>query len=209
MRLGLPLFFLFVVVFDSRGSLKTAKNITSIYIQFAKIIKILYNDIRHIKEAKLQQHYSAFFGTPLYWILLALPIVLLLVLIVLLRKKIKENQNMVLVKDKRAAKTAKKRLKKAEQLLKAGADKEFYIEISQVLWGYVSDKFHIPVGQLSLDTAEEQLLNRQMKPEAIDMFLTTLKDCEYVRFAPSADITPQKMYEKTFRFITEIEKELK
>ena len=172
-------------------------------------IKILGNDIRHIKEAKLQQHYSAFFGTPLYWILLALPIVLLLVLIVLLRKKIKENQNMVLVKDKRAAKTAKKRLKKAEQLLKAGADKEFYIEISQVLWGYVSDKFHIPVGQLSLDTAEEQLLNRQMKPEAIDMFLTTLKDCEYVRFAPSADITPQKMYEKTFRFITEIEKELK
>lgn len=189
-----------------------AKNGSTVYASSNKKedIKILGNDIRHIKsDSKLRKNTFIFMATPWFYILLLLPFVCLGIVLLLLRKKIKENQNIAAVKGKKAAKTAKKRLKKAEQLLKAGADKEFYIEISQVLWGYVSDKFHIPVGQLSLDTAEEQLLNRQMKPEAIDMFLTTLKDCEYVRFAPSADITPQKMYEKTFRFITEIEKELK
>ena len=71
-----------------------------------------------------------------------------------------------------------------------------------MLWGYVSDKFHIPLSQLSLETAEEKLLARSMNPESVDIFLTTLKECEYVRFAPSADITPEKMYEKTFIFIT-------
>ena len=189
-----------------------AKNGNTVYSSTNKKedIKILGTDIRHIKtDKKLRQKNFIFLATPWYYLLLLLPFAVLGIILLLLRKKIKENQNIVAVKGKKAAKTAKKRLKKAEQLLKAGADKEFYIEISQVLWGYVSDKFHIPTGQLSLDTAEEQLLNRQMKPEAVEMFLTTLKDCEYVRFAPSADITPQKMYEKTFNFITEIEKELK
>ena len=173
-------------------------------------IKILGNDIRHIKtDVQLNKNSNIFFASSLYFVLLFLPIVLLLVFVILLRKKIEDNKNVVLVKDRKAAKTAKKRLRKAENLLKLGKKDEFYEEISQVLWGYVSDKFHIPLSQLSLETAEEKLLARNMNPESVDIFLTTLKECEYVRFAPSADITPEKMYEKTFIFITNIEKQLR
>ena len=60
-----------------------------------------------------------------------------------------------------------------------------------------------------MDTARQKLSERNMNPERIDEFLETLNQCEYVRFAPSADITPEKMYEKTFAFITRMEQELK
>lgn len=126
-----------------------------------------------------------------------------------MRKKIQENKNMAVVRGKKAAQTAKKRLKKAEKLLQLGNNNAFYEEISQVLWGYVSDKFHLPLSQLSLDTAEEKLLERNMDANMIAVFINTLKDCEYVRYAPSSDITPQKMYDQTFDFITKLENELK
>ncbi|MBO4739213.1 MAG: protein BatD [Bacteroidales bacterium] len=190
----------------SKGGGQTVYNSTS----NKKDIKMLGNDIRHIKTdvSPSKQHHT-FMGTGLYYLLLALPFLCLLIFYIIVRKKHKDNQNIVLVKDRKAAKTAKKRLQKAERLLKANAQQEFYEEISQVLWGYVSDKFHIPIGQLSMDTAEEKLSQHNMKPQSIEVFMTTLQMCEYVRFSPSSDMTPEKMYEQTFNFITQIERELK
>ncbi|MDR0367946.1 MAG: BatD family protein [Bacteroidales bacterium] len=173
-------------------------------------IKVLGNDIRHIKtNPKLQLQQTPFFASPLYWCLLFFPVLLLAVLIILLRKKIKEQQNLALLRNKKASKTARNRLKKAEKLLKSKQDEAFYIEISKVLWGYISDKFHIPMSQLSLETAYQKLSERDMNEDSINEFVHTLQDCEYVRFSPSPSITPEKMYERTFNFITKIERELK
>lgn len=173
-------------------------------------IKILGTDIRYIKTDKnIKKNHFSIVSSSIYWVLILLPFIILFILVILMRKKIQENKNIAVVKGKKAAKTAKKRLKKAEKLLHAGDSKAFYEEISQVLWGYVSDKFHLPLSQLSLDTAEEKLLERHMDADMIAVFINTLKDCEYVRYAPSSDITPQKMYDQTFEFITKIENELK
>ncbi len=175
-----------------------------------KDIKMLGNDIRHIRTDVIPTKKStSFFGTWQYILLLLLPFVLLLIFYAIVRKKRADQQNIVLLKDKKAAKTAKKRLQKAAVLLKANKQQEFYEEISQVLWGYVSDKFHIPLGQLSIDTAEEKLAQHHMNAQSIQVFMDTLRTCEYVRFAPNSDMTPEKMYEQTFRFITQIEQELK
>ena len=173
-------------------------------------IKILGTDIRHIKTNWKPELYKAsFFLSPLYWVLLILPILLLVIFMILNRKRIELKKNTVLLRDKKASKTARKRLRKAEKLLQNKQNEEFYIEISKVLWGYISDKFHIPIGLLSLDTAYQKLSERNMQQDSIKEFINTLNDCEYVRFAPSPDITPEKMYERTFNFITKIEQELK
>ena len=175
-----------------------------------KDVKMVGNDIRFIHTGELgRQGGNRFFLSPLYWVLLMLPLLLFVVFLLLLRKRIRDRRNMAAVKDKRASKVARRRLKTAGQYLKAHDDTRFYEEISQVLWGYVGDKFRIPPGQLSMDTARLRLSERQMPAERIDEFLETLNQCEYVRFAPSADITPEKMYEKTFAFITRMEQELK
>ncbi|MCL2131915.1 MAG: protein BatD, partial [Lentimicrobiaceae bacterium] len=150
-----------------------------------------------------------FFLSPTYWVGLFSPICLLIIVIILLRKRIENQKNRAAVRDKRASKLAKKRLNKAEKLLKNKQDTGFYVEISQALWGYVSDKFRIPLGQLSLDTAYQKLKERNMEEASIGEFLETLNQCEQVRFAPSSEITPEKMYERTFNFITKIERELK
>jgi len=173
-------------------------------------VKVLGNDIRHIKTnwtPKLQT--ASFLFSSLYWVLFFSPILLLTIFIILVRKRIKMRSNSALLRDKKASKTARKRLRKAEKLLNHNQSEAFYIEISKVLWGYISDKFHIPTGQLSLDTAYQKLYERNMKEESIKEFIDTLNDCEYVRFAPSPDITPEKMYERTFNFITKIEQGLK
>lgn len=188
-----------------------AKGGSTVYSSTGKEdIKILGTDIRYIKTDKnIKKNHFYIVSSPIYWLLLLLPFIAILVTVILMRKKIQENRNMAVVRGKKAAQTAKKRLKKAEKLLQMGNNNAFYEEISQVLWGYVSDKFHLPLSQLSLDTAEEKLLERNMDANMIAVFINTLKDCEYVRYAPSSDITPQKMYDQTFEFITKLENELK
>jgi hypothetical protein len=173
-------------------------------------VKVLGSDIRHIKTNWKPKLYEAsFFLSPLYWLLLFLPVILLVIFLILFRKKMESKKNIALLRDKKASKTAKKRLRKAEKLLQTQQNEAFYIEISKVLWGYISDKFHIPLGRLSLDTAYQKLSERNMQQDSIKEFIDTLNDCEYVRFAPSPDLSPDKMYERTFNFITKIERELK
>ena len=175
-----------------------------------KDLQVMGTDIRHIKtNVPLKMAEKPFFLSATYWVSLCSPLFLLFVIIFLLRKRIENQKNRVAVRDKRASKLARKRLNKAEKLLKTKQDTAFYIEISQALWGYVSDKFRIPLGQLSLDTASQKLKERKMEEFAIAEFLETLNHCEQVRFAPSSEITTEKMYERTFNFITKIERELK
>ncbi len=187
---------------DSQAQLYNSSN--------KKNVRILGNDIRFIKTNQTNFHTPpVFLKLPLYWIIFSLPLLLFILFVIFRRKQIKERQNISLQKDKKASKMARKRLQKAEKLLKTNNQEQFYIEISKALWGYVSDKFHIPLVELSLDTARTKLEERKLNPIYIDEFLSALNLCEYVRFAPGSDLTPQKMYETAFEFITKIEQELK
>ncbi|HPX59567.1 MAG TPA: BatD family protein [Bacteroidales bacterium] len=175
-----------------------------------KNVQIIGKDIRFIKtNLSLQKQAPVFILSPYYWTVFALPLILFIVFLLILKKQIKKRSDSVAIKDKKASKTARKRLQAAEKLLTTNNEEEFYIEISKALWGYMSDKFNIPLAQLSLDTAKEKLEERKLSATYINDFLEVLNLCEYVRFAPNNDLTPQKMYEKTFDFITTIERELK
>ncbi|HOS16419.1 MAG TPA: BatD family protein [Bacteroidales bacterium] len=176
-----------------------------------KNVQIIGTDIRYIKttDTQLKTKHNAFFLTPLYWLLLFLPFIGFVLFVILLRKQIENKKNMAKIKDKKASKLARKRLLKAEKYMKSGNNEQFYIEISQALWGYISDKFHIPLVELSLDTTRRKLEERNLKPELIDECMNVLNQCEYERFAPASDTTAQMLYEMSFRFITAIENEIK
>jgi len=114
---------------------------------------------------------------------------------------------LALLKNKKANKVARKRLKRASVLLSANKKEEFYVEISQVLWGYMSDKFHIPLAQLSMDTVAMRLKEKQLSDEAIQDFVATLDQCEYARFAPGdSSQLMHHLYDLSHQFITKIEK---
>jgi len=164
-----------------------------------KDIKVLGNDIRFIRTSnvKLKPVSAAFFGSHQYYAALLLPVLLLLTFIIIWRKQIELRSDVALMRYKKANKVARKNLKTAKKLLEEKNKELFYMEISRALWGYLSDKYHIPVSQLSMENVAAKLLQLRVSQQTIDAFVETLQQCEFARFAPgdSSEIM-QDMYRK-------------
>ena len=172
-------------------------------------IQILDKDIRYIKSGRhaFVPAGKHFFGTLPYYILLFLPLLLFVLLLIVWRKRIQNRENVAQLRDRRANKVARKSLKKAKVLLAAGKEEEFYVEISRALWGYMSDKFHIPLADLSMDTVRSRLSEKGVASEDIEEFVSTLNECEFARFAPnSGHELMNRLYDLSLQFITKIEK---
>ena len=175
-------------------------------------IHIIGRDIRHIKEGPFDLHPANdfLFGTTLYYVLLALPVVLLLLVLLLWNVLKKRKANVSLTKNRKAQKIARSRLTKAQKMKKQGNDKAFYDEIAQALWGYISDKFDLQKSELSMETVREMLEQKQVAGETIKAFTDTMNSIEYARFAPGD--TKGKMeniYSETLHAIMQAEKSLK
>lgn len=151
-------------------------------------VKMIGKDIRFIKQNKsvLKQKGSSFYGTFEFYLIYILSIAGFAVFFVLNRKKIKENENIVLVKNKRANKVALKRLKEASAFLKNNQQEQFYESVIKALWGYLSDKLSIPVADLNREKAAAALLDKGISQEVVSELMKIIDDCEFARYAPAA-----------------------
>lgn len=175
-------------------------------------IKYIGSDIRHIKDKPfvLSRQGTFFFGSMTFWLLLLIPFLLFLAVIIMGRKLSERRSDTILMKNLKATKVARKRLRKAENFLKTGDQEEFYIEISQALWGYLSDKFSIPIADLSIDSVYEALVRKNVKEEIIRQFIETLNNTEFARFAPGQKtVNMERIYNEALEIISKIERELK
>ncbi len=175
-------------------------------------IKYIGSDIRHIKDKPfvLSRQGTFFFGSMTFWLLLLIPFLLFLAVIIMGRKLSERRSDTILMKNLKATKIARKRLRKAENFLKTGDQEEFYIEISQALWGYLSDKFSIPMAELSIDSVYEALVRKNVKEEIIRQFIETLNNTEFARFAPGQKtVNMERIYNEALEIISKIERELK
>ena len=98
------------------------------------------------------------FYSPLFWGSYIIAMLLFVFAIILLQKQIKENQDVNLVKNKRASKLAKKRLNKANQFIVNNNVDSFYEEISKAVWGYLSDKLSLSNANLLKENIENKTL---------------------------------------------------
>ena len=175
-------------------------------------LQYIGTDIRFIQTGlfKLKPINHFFYGSPLFWILLTLPLILFILFIVIWQKELKKRSNVALMRNKKATGIAKKRLKSAEQFLKQGNQAAFCNEISNALWGYISDKFNIARASLSIDSVSEALHKKNVNQELITKFTTTLNNCEFARFAPGdkSEIM-SNLYTEALNAITQTEQELK
>lgn len=135
--------------------------------------------------------------------------VLLLALFVLIRmttKQLKQKEDVVGLKLKKANKVAMKRLKKAAMYLRENRKDEFETEIGQALWSYLSDKFKIAVSDLSLENIEKVMSDNGLEDVIKQNTIKTLNDCEFIRFSQSKENDKHReLYEQTIRTITDIE----
>ncbi len=183
----------------------------SIYASNQEGIKYLGSDIRHIMtgKAQLKPKHSVFFGTPAYFVILLAMLLAFIVLLLVSKKHEQQKQDTMANRNKKATKVARGRLKKAEQYLKVKDQDNFYIEMSQALWGYISDKLGIERSKLSMDTVSEAMKEKNVPDDLTNQFIDTLNSCEFARFAPgSAEEKMGDLYQKGIEVITKAEKVL-
>ena len=182
-----------------------------IYAGGQESIKVIGTDIRHIMtETKLHKFSGTFFATPLYFILAALIFALFVSALIIHDKVNKFNKNEVLVRNKKATKTAKKRLQRAYNYLKINDQNHFYEEYAQALWGYISDKLNIARSQLSMDTVKEMMFGKNAPEDIVNQFIELLNSCEFARFAPGdPGKKMDELYQKGIDVISKAERVLK
>jgi uncharacterized membrane protein len=100
-------------------------------------VQAIGSDIRHIVDRKfeLTKKGNTFFGTFGFYLFYIISFLTALVVIIVLRKKIEQNRNLALQKNKKANKISKKRLKVAATYLKETNKEAFYDEVIRALWG--------------------------------------------------------------------------
>lgn len=162
--------------------------------------------IFHNTSGKLQSSEQIFFGSPLFWILLLLPMVILLVLFMINHKKLQDSTNVVQTRRKKANTVASKRLKTARKLMEENSKDQFYDEILRAMLGYVGDKLSIPVAELSKDNIEAELRRRSVDEKVIEQLSKLIGDCEFARYAPGDDTgRMDSIYNETATVIGQME----
>jgi hypothetical protein len=198
-----------IKVGDGVGSEKGAP-VESGIIADQKEVHHLDKDIRFIHQdhGTLDDRSSHLLGslfTPLYFGLSTL----LLIAFVWYRKKTAlDQQDQQKMRFKRANKMAKKHLRNAAQMMKAEQQKDFYLEISKVLWGYLSDKFSIPRSDLSIAEIVDQLKQKGLDDQSVQEIEKVLHQCEFARFAPDEENKSNmpQIYNASIEIISKIEK---
>ena len=187
-----------------------SKSVASGYINQQQVK--VEQDIRYIKteKPKFLKTDNFFVGSWGYWFWYIIPFVLLCVLFVLYRKQMKLNSNIALVRNRRANKVAKRRLKLAESYLKKHDKENFYNEVLRALWGYFSDKLSIPGANLMKSNIGAELSAYGVDQALIQQFMTILDTCEFARYAPvESTVAMDQLYEETSEAIGKMENILK
>lgn len=176
-------------------------------------VAMLAKDIRYLSTArpdiKPEEDYIA--GTLLYWLCFVIIIAITTALLFFFRKQAKDNANIALVKNKKANKVARKRLKVADREWRAGNKERFYDEILKALWGYTSDKLSMPIVDLNKENISQCLLGKGVNEQTVAAFLELLNECEFQRYAPidNEKVAMDETFEKTINLISKLEDSIK
>ena len=174
-------------------------------------VKMLGQDIRFIKlgGAQLRSERVPFIFSAAYWILLLGVLVLFTMIYVALRKQIRESQNVALVRGKRANKVAVQRFRAAKRYMEEQNRHAFYEEMLRALWGYMSDKFNIPVANLTKENVREELHKRGVSSEDSQRFTDIITQCDEAQYSPLAGARMSDVYNAGVDFISKLESVIK
>lgn len=180
-----------------------------IYASNQEGIKYLGSDIQHIMtgDPRLKPTHTAFFATTPYFVALLAMLLLFIVMLAVSKKREAMKQDNAANRNRKADKVARGRLKKASEYLKVKDQDNFYVEMSQALWGYIADKLGIERSKLSMDTVSEAMKSKNVPDDLTQQFVDTLNSCEFARFAPgNAEEKMDELYRRGIDVISKAEK---
>lgn len=173
-------------------------------------VTALGNDIKYIKtkQPKLTEKGYYFWNSLVFWLLfLGIPFIAFLYYLILKKQEVR-SADTLRNKSKRANKVAVRKLKTAKKSLEKNEKEAFYNHTLEALWGFVSDKLHLPTSQLNKDNIQ-QLLQMQNVPETtIEEYLSVLNECEMAQYAPMAATDMKNSYQNAVHIITKLEQNI-
>ena len=180
------------------------------YSNYGGPMRQLDRDIRFMHTGALpNKAASAFILTPLYWLAVVLIVALFIVAYVVLRKRINDRNNTVARRMRHADKVAVQRLRMAERYMAQGNRHSFYEEMLHALWGYIGDKFNIPVSSLTKEKIREELYRRNVAEATAEQFCEIISRSEEAQYAPSATGEMSDVYTEAVEVISKIESAVK
>ncbi|MCM1522485.1 MAG: BatD family protein [Muribaculaceae bacterium] len=176
-----------------------------------KAIENKNSDIRHIflGEKSPETDHTPIVLTLWYWLIYLGLAAVAIVIIMINHKAASRNADIAGLKNARASKVARRRLKTAEKYLKAQDSDKFHEEMLRALWGYLSDKLSIPTSQLTRQTIAETLSGRGYGEDVIKPLIKVLDDCEMSRYTPESSSRMDAVYTEGVEVINNIEKNSK
>lgn len=149
---------------------------------------------------------TPFFGSNLFYGLLAAPFLLLPIIILARKKKEARDADEFGNRVRRNTKLAKKFLADAKKQM--GYKVPFYMAMEKALHNFLKAKLHIETSEMSKENIQELLLNKKASETTVAQFITLMNDCEFARYTPSSEVAMQQDYNKAVEVISELEKQI-
>ena len=178
----------------------------------AESVKDLGTDIRDISRVTpvFSVINSSLLGSRWYRWFFPVALLLTLLLIILMRVVARRNADLTLVRNRKAGRAARSRLKHADRLRKEGNADRFYEEIGKAVWGYLSHKLNIETSALSRELVLDEMEKRKVPDGLRDELLRILEGSEFSRFAPTSDKSDMnQLYNDAAQLIRNLENSLK
>ncbi len=171
-------------------------------------IGVTGNQFRYIKlNANLKPANSGtFFGSLIFWGLMALPLGFIFLAIFLGKKREAIAQDVQGNRIRKANRLSRKYLSSAKKNL--GNQKEFYISLERALHNFLKAKLHIQTSDMSKERIKTLLDERNVNPVTSNDFVALLSSCEFARYTPTSNVTMRDDYEKASEIISALDKQL-
>ncbi len=161
------------------------------------------------KNLNIVKNYKPLVYRDFFYFILILPLLIFVAISILLRKKIKENADLAAMKVKHAGKTSRRRLKRARKFMQQNNKPEFYKEIISALWGYSSDRFRVPIAELTKDKIIQTMADSKIDLITSEKFINLIEKCEYAHFAPAtAETDFEFVFNEAVQIIEKLEQKI-
>lgn len=123
-------------------------------------------------------------SSPLYWGLLALPLLGFLLVETRWRLGERDRRHPGQRASRSAHANSKKRLRAAEQAMRDQLVKDFYGQITRTLVGYLEERANIPATGMTHDEVRAAARDAGYSAELVDRVIVEMENCDFARFAP-------------------------
>lgn len=174
-------------------------------------VELLGSDIRYIETSTVLRAKAFYlFGSRWSYIIYFGSLLIFVTILVVRREQMRRSANAVKYRNRKAGKTASKRLKAAHKILHSEKKELFFEELGRAMWGFLSDKLNIPLSELSKERVLNEFEKQKIEKETVDKFFEIADTCEFARFAPGGrDSEMPELYSKAAKIISTLNQKLK